>query len=294
MSKRRERSYRTHTVVLKRRDHADADRLLTVFTPNDGKIELLAKGVRKTSSRKAGHLELFSHSSLLVAKSRSWDIINEATTVESFRHIRENLDNFGHAAYTCELVDCFTEADDENKQLWELLLLAMRWLDLHSATDTVARKNQSTKDHSSKGNSDSSDEASENQEASVQATFDVNLLMRWFELQLLAVNGFQPEFFRCLTSGEALKEEINYLSISEGGVYSPEYGQNREDVEAIAPDVLKILRHLQNNSWVDVHKLVIRSGTMLRIENILYRLILVVLERQLKSVDFLRKLRRMK
>jgi len=288
MSKRRERSYRTHSVVLKRRDHADADRLLTVFTPNDGKIELLAKGARKTSSRKAGHLELFSHSSLLVAKSRTWDIITEATTVESFRHIRENLDNFGHAAYTCELIDCFTQADDENKELWELLLLALRWLDLNSAGHGMVRENNFG------GEKEVDEENTDNQATNNQGTFDVNLLMRWFELQLLAVNGFQPEFFRCLSSGEALKEENNYLSIGEGGVYSPEFGQHREDVEVIAPDVLKILRHLQTNSWIDVYKLIIRPQTMLRIENILYRLILVVLERQLKSVDFLRKLRRMK
>jgi len=276
ISKRRQRTYRTHAVVLKRRDHSDADRLLTLFTPNDGKIELLAKGIRKTTSRKAGHLELFSHPSLLVAQARSWDIITEAATVESFRYIRENLDTFGHAAYACELVDCFAKADDENLQLWDLLLLALRWLDHYSAEQIQT------------------DQAAEGEQASVSASFDVNLLMRWFELQLLAINGFQPEFFRCLTSGEPLKEETNYLSTSEGGVYSPEFGQNREDVEPLEPDVLKILRFLQGNSWAEAHKLSVRPTTMLRIENILYRLILVILERQLKSVDFLRKLRRMK
>lgn len=266
-SQRRQRTYRTHAVILKRRDHADADRILTVFTPRNGKIDLLAKGIRKTTSRKAGHLELFSHPSLLVAQARAWDIVTEAATVESFRYIRENLDNFGHAAYACELIDCFTEADDESEPLWDLLVLVLRWLDHHSS-ETVAQLEQNS--------------------------FDVELLMRWFELQILAVNGYQPELFCCLTSGEALKQEVNYLSIAEGGVYSPEFGANREDVEQLEPDVLKVLRYLQSRSWIDVYKLSVRPQTMARIENILYRLILSILERQLKSVDFLRKLRNMR
>lgn len=268
ISQRRQRTYRTHAVILKRRDHADADRLLTIFTPRNGKIELLAKGIRKTTSRKAGHLELFSHPSLLVAQTRTWDIITEVSTVESFRHIREDLENFAHAAYACELVDCFTEVDDENEPLWDLLLLVLRWLDYHSSEAATAEANQKP--------------------------FDTRVLMRWFELQLLAINGYQPELFRCLTSGEALKEEVNYLSIAEGGVYSPEFGANREDVERLEPDVLKILRHFQRNSWIDVYKLSMRDQSIARIENILYRLILSILERQLKSVDFLRKLRSMK
>lgn len=268
VSQRRQRTYRTHAVVLKRRDHADADRILTIFTPRNGKIELIAKGIRKTMSRKAGHLELFSHPSLLVAQARAWDIVTEASTVESFRHIRENLENFAHAAYACELVDRFTEIDDENEALWDLLLLVLRWLDHHSSETANASEGD-------------------------QNSFDTGVLMRWFELQLLASNGYQPELFRCLTSGEPLKAEVNYLSISEGGVYSPKFGANREDVEQVDPDVLKILRYFQRNSWVEVHKLSVRAHTMARIENILYRLILSILERQLKSVDFLRKLRSM-
>ena len=124
----------THVLVLRRRDVADADRLLTVLTPSEGKIELLAKGVRKTVSRKAGHLEPFTHAHVMVAQARTWDLITEATTVESFRHLRENLDAIGQAAYACELVDAFSDSGDENRPLWELALFVLRELDEASAT----------------------------------------------------------------------------------------------------------------------------------------------------------------
>ena len=71
------RSSSTRAVILRRRDHGDADRILTVYTPQLGKQEFIAKGIRKTTSRKAGHLELFAHTALQVADARTWPIITE-------------------------------------------------------------------------------------------------------------------------------------------------------------------------------------------------------------------------
>ena len=89
MSERRQRLYRTEAIVLKRRDFGEADRLLTVFTPEHGKLVLLAKGVRKTKSRKAGHVELFTHGTWLVARGRTWDLVTQADTIEPFVGLRE-------------------------------------------------------------------------------------------------------------------------------------------------------------------------------------------------------------
>ncbi len=255
-----ERLYRTHAVVLSRRDYNDADRILTVFTPGLGKRDLIAKGVRKTTSRKAGHLELLTHASLLVAQARTWDIITEAVTIESFRHVRENLESIGFASYACELVAAFTEADDESEPLWDLLLATLRSLD------------------------GSSQAASHSEQL---------LLMRWFELHLLGLAGFQPQFFHCLACEEPLTPVINYLSLHQGGVFCPRCGQSQADVEALEPDVLKVLRYLQSQPWPAVQKVTIRLHIMRQVENILYRYVLTVLERHLKSADFIRKLQAM-
>jgi DNA repair protein RecO (recombination protein O) len=253
----RERLYRTHAVVLGRRDYNDADRILTVFTPGLGKRELIAKGVRKTTSRKAGHLESFTHAALLVAQARTWDIITEAVTVESFRHMRMSLEAIGAASYACELVAAVTEADDESQPLWELLLATLRNLDARSDGESLS---------------------------------DHQLLMRWFELRLLSLTGFQPQFFYCLACEEALTPVVNYLSLHEGGVFCPRCAQNRGDVEALEPDVLKMLRFLQSQPWEEVQRVSVRLQILRQVENILYRYLLTVLERHLKSADFLRRL----
>ncbi len=254
----RQRVYRTHGIILKRRISGDADRILTVFTPSYGKLELIAKGVRKTTSRKAGHLESFSHASLLIAQARTWDIITEAETVENFRHLREDLDAFGRVAYVGELLDSFTEINDQNQPLWEIFLAVIREL---------------------------------NRSALEPASIDANVLLRWYELHLLGLTGFQPQLFTCLASGHDLAEETNYLSISEGGLYSPNFAADRPQLEPIEPDVLKILRHLQRNPWPNLATLRVSEPVIRRAENILHRMLVATLEHRLKSVDFLRKLR---
>lgn len=256
----RERTYRTHAVVLNRRDYSDADRIVTVFTPGLGKLDLIAKGIRKTTSRKAGHLELFTHATLFIAQARTWDIVTEASTIENFRHMRESLEAIGCASYVGELVNSFTQSDDDNLPLWDLLLFVLRELDDQSHATTP---------------------------------YDQPLLLRWFELHLLTITGFQPQLFHCLACEEPLTAVTNFLNLTEGGVYCPDCARGQADVEPLEPDVLKVLRFLQSRDWPEVRALVVRPLIMLRVENILYRYLLTVLERQPKSAEFLRRLQSM-
>ena len=70
---RRQRLYRVSAIVLKRHDQGEADRLLTVFTRDRGKLTLLAKGVRKPASRKAGHILSVSPQNCRPARSNCHD-----------------------------------------------------------------------------------------------------------------------------------------------------------------------------------------------------------------------------
>lgn len=253
----RQRLYRTHAVILRRRDFRDADRILTVFTPNYGKLELIAKGVRKTTSRKAGYLELFSHSTLMVAQARTWDIVTEVVGVESFVNIRTDLEKISQANYISELIDCFTESGDENQPVWDLLILTLQELDR------------------------------------LDDSQNSGLLLRWFEMHLLSLSGFQPQLFECLNCGAELEPVKNYISLSEGGVFCPTCGQGRRDLEVIEADVLKVLRFFQMRPWGTVRQVNIRPHILRQVDNLLYRYLLTILERQLKSVDFMRRLQHM-
>ncbi|HRF93643.1 MAG TPA: DNA repair protein RecO, partial [Aggregatilineales bacterium] len=65
-----ERSFRTNAIILKRRDFGEADRLLTILSPQYGKRETIAKGARKPASTKTGHVELFTCVDMLISRGR--------------------------------------------------------------------------------------------------------------------------------------------------------------------------------------------------------------------------------
>lgn len=82
----------THGIVLMRTDFGEADRIITLLTPDQGKLRLMAKGVRRVKSKLAGGIELFSVSEISFAHGRG-DIgtLVSARLLKHFRHIVEDI-----------------------------------------------------------------------------------------------------------------------------------------------------------------------------------------------------------
>ena len=68
----RPRTYRVEAVVLRRIDFGEADRVLVLFTRERGKLPVVAKGIRRISSRMAGHLELFARPRSSLQRAPTW------------------------------------------------------------------------------------------------------------------------------------------------------------------------------------------------------------------------------
>jgi DNA repair protein RecO (recombination protein O) len=250
---RRQRLYRVSAIVLKRRDQGEADRLLTVLTRERGKVTLLAKGVRRQASRKAGHIEPFTLVDLLVAKGKSLDLVTQAETSEAHRALREDLWRSTWAYYVAELADAFTVEDDPQALLFELV------------AETLDRLNRGD---------------------------DPALSVRYYELHLLGLVGYQPQLFRCVACDTLLEPEVNFLSIERGGALCPKHGAHLVDTIALPVNVLKVLRYLQTRDWSQVAQLQLSSQISSQLETMLARYIVYHLERTLRSATFLDRLRR--
>ncbi len=114
-------------------------------------------------------------------------------------------------------------------------------------------------------------------------------------LQMLNLSGFQPNFFTCLQCDDELLPQVNYFSASEGGVFCPRCGEGQtgsrsKELEPLDADVLKILRFAQSRPWGEVRKFTIRPHLVRKAESLMQRYLMTVLEHQLRSVDFLRRL----
>ncbi|MEI2827841.1 MAG: DNA repair protein RecO [Dermatophilaceae bacterium] len=135
----RSRVYSTEAIVLRRAGMGEADRLLTILTPGMGKLRVIAKGARKITSRKAGHVELFTRVKLLLAQGRTFDIVSQAETVEPHRPLREDLQRGMMAHYFAELTEQFAQEDNEDAPLYETLAQGLMWLSVCAHLPLAAR-----------------------------------------------------------------------------------------------------------------------------------------------------------
>jgi DNA repair protein RecO (recombination protein O) len=203
-----QRVYRSEAIVLRAYDYGEADRILTLITPQSGKLRAIAKGVRKTKSRMSGHLDLFTRSSLFVARGRQLDIVTQAETIENFRSIREDLWRSSYAHYVAELLEGFSAEGLANIPVYSLAIQTFRKLG---------------------------------------AARDCDLVVRAFEIQLLGVTGYRPQLHRCLGCGEEIEPDRNRFSAAMGGILCPNCSSLDRGAPAISVPALKALRNLQMN-----------------------------------------------
>ncbi len=105
-------------IILKRRNLGEADRVLTIFTQNLGKISILAKGVRRITSRRAGNVELLNRVSMYLYKAKTFLILTEASSLNTYQRIKGTLTLSTYAFHIIELVDKLTAENQENRNLY--------------------------------------------------------------------------------------------------------------------------------------------------------------------------------
>lgn len=247
------RSFRVDAVVLRHSDYGEADRLLTMYTRQLGKTRAIAKGARKIASRKAGHLEPFTHVKLQLSKGRDMLLITQADTVDAYLPLREDLILTSQAAYVLELLDRFTyEGDTENPSTFQLL------------TETLSR---------------------------LASQSDPWLVIRYYEMRLLDYLGFRPQLFACANCGREIKAEDQFFSFSAGGVICPSCGRGLPNLRNISVDTLKYLRHFQRSSYAKASQARPRLDVQQEAEVLMQGYFTYLLERELNTPGFLKKIR---
>lgn len=244
----RDRLYRTEAVILRRMDYGEADRILTLYTPHYGKLRVIAKGVRKMTSRLAGHLELFMRTQLMLATGRTFDVVTSAQIIEPYKQLHEDLNRVSHAYYVAELLDKLTVDDEENRPAYDLLVVALRALDQTTVPD---------------------------------------LVVRYYELHLLGFMGYRPHLFQCVGCEEPLTEDASRWSPAGGGMLCPNCASHDPRALPISLPAFKALRFLQRERIDAVGQLRLSDVLRHEIETLLRATVRPVLERDLKSVAFL-------
>ncbi|MFA5104993.1 MAG: DNA repair protein RecO [Candidatus Margulisiibacteriota bacterium] len=121
-------SYKTEAINLRSKRFSEADKLLSVFTRQRGKVSAIAKSAFKPSSKYGGRLEVFGYNNLLLAEGKNLDILSQAETIESFHKVREKESSLNAGLYIAKVLFYFLEERVPREPLFELMLGSLRLL----------------------------------------------------------------------------------------------------------------------------------------------------------------------
>jgi DNA repair protein RecO (recombination protein O) len=188
--------FRTEAVVLRSIRYAEADRVLHLYSRERGRMNAIAKGVRRIKSRFGGRLEPFSRVQLIAHEGRGDLVtISSVETVAAHGSLREHGDALSRATQACDAVLRLLDSAEPNLAAYNLLCRELQLLD---ADPGAASRAQALA----------------------------------FRLKLLLAAGFAPELAGCASCGE--RDDLGAFSASAGGVVCPgcEAGSFPLDAEA--------------------------------------------------------------
>ena len=247
------RSLRVDAVILRHSDWGEADRLLTLYTREQGKLRAIAKGVRKIQSRKAGHLEPFTRAGILLAKGHDLWIVTQAEATRLFQPESEPLQRMGLAAYVVELLDRSTYEDGQNWQVYKLL------------TETLER---------------------------VCDDADTFIPLRYYEMRLLDLLGYRPLLFECAACGEEITARDQYFSADLGGVLCPKCLGRGVSRRPVSLEALRFLRHVQRSGYREAQRADPPPAVRQEMEALQNYYLTYLLERSLNSPEFLKQIKK--
>ncbi len=184
-------NYVTEAINLKSYNLNDADKIILMYSKDNGLIKGVAKGIKKPKSKLGARMDLLVANTLQILKGRSMDTILQAQTVNHFRKTRENYDKLMLSSYISEIIVNLGEgSENASEEIYDLLFKALNKIS----------------------------NASDKKEMLI-ATIK-------FQLKILLILGFCVELDSCLCCREQVLDEEMYFSSSMGGIVCKECNEH--------------------------------------------------------------------
>ncbi len=247
------RRYSTDAIVLTRFDYGEADRILTLITPNSGKLKAIAKGIRRPTSRLGGSLEPFAELHVALARGRTFEVVTQVSVNHAWLNLRDSLESAATAWYLAELADRSLEEHRGAEPVYALLRRAYELLDAGMAPGRVAR---------------------------------------WYEMHLADEFGVRPEVDRCVECDRALEADGRFRWVPPlGGVLCDRCPGPPHERTGLSLEALKLLKAYQRQDVEALAGLRLAEITEREVEAAMRDFLRVVLERDARSLAFLDEIR---
>ena len=237
-------TYKTKGIVLKRSNFGEADRLLTIFTEKYGLIRVIAKGVKKPLSKLAGHIELFCLTDFLIVEGKNLDLLTGAEIRKCFFNLRDNIAPTSKAFYLAEIVIRMLPESEPHPNIFKLF------------DDVLENLNSQNSD----------------------------LLVVYFEINILNELGYLPELHKCVGCGEKLKEQKNYFNYETGGLVCEDC---RGTGKKITDETIKMLRLFLSHNIKIIDKIKADKKVLNEIKNLTSEYLTHIHQKEFNSRRFL-------
>lgn len=206
---------RYNAIILKKKEVGETDRFYTLYTLEQGKVQLMAKGVRKPEAKLAGQLETLTQGLVIAVKGNGMGKIAGAVAENNFFHLRNDADILKRVLETVNIFERLIDFDEPDAQLFQLLAAYL------AISDDLAKEKQAEK---------------------------VMLMAEGFLFQLFARLGYTIETGACVVSGKKLQGgEKHFFSPSAGGVLAGEHIHNTQNAFPVSESAIKLMRIFLSN-----------------------------------------------
>ena len=176
-------NYVTEAINLKSYNLNDADKIIVMYSKENGLIKGVAKGIKKPKSKLGARMDLLVANTIQLLKGRSLDTIIQAQTINNFKKSREDFDKLMLSSYVSEIIINLGEgSENASEEIYSLL---------YKALNKIAN--------------------SSNKKEMLIATIK-------FQLKILLIMGFCVELDSCLCCREQVLNENMYFSSKMGGI----------------------------------------------------------------------------
>lgn len=172
------RSYQLNAIIIKRRNFMEKDRILTLFSLEQGKTEALAKGARRPGNRLSANSDLAVGARFHIQRTKSIDIISEIEPFFRPDEIRGQFDKTEQTFYALKIIDKLYEQDESHPRTYYNLLCL-----IESISDSKRQ-----------------------------------LIFLKFLLNVLRDLGAQPNFINCPVCHKAISSQDEFKFAFEGGL----------------------------------------------------------------------------
>jgi DNA repair protein RecO (recombination protein O) len=163
-------AWKTQAIVLRVRNLGEADRIVTLYTEQLGKLNAVARGARRIRNRLLSPTQLFTHGRYMIFPGKGLHNLSQAEIINSGQGLRDDLEKMAYASYVTELLDALTAEEDPTTRIFPLL------------AGTLSLGNAGR----------------------------FPLAVRAYEIRLMSELGYQPELYNCLNCREKLMNDLYF------------------------------------------------------------------------------------